>query len=217
MSGDEREMPALRLPYGTIPFVHASAGIQRVVGLVYVMIWTWFRHQRQAKMAGRNPQDHVILIVDEIEAHLHPRWQRSIVPSLLSAVDALAGELSTQLHLATHSPLVLASTEPVFDHENDALHHLALDNDYVDIERLDFTKFGSVDSWLRSDIFGLKHARSIRAEVAIERAKALQLTTNPTSREVIAIDEELARVLRDDDDFWPRWRYFAKTHTGAKP
>lgn len=216
MPGDEQEMPALRMPYGTIPFVHSSAGVQRVVGLVYVMIWTWFRHQRRAKMAGRNPQDHLMLIVDEIEAHLHPRWQRSIVPSVLAAVEALAGELTTQLHLATHSPLVLASTESIFEHRNDALHHLILDNEYVSVERLDFTKFGNVDSWLRSDIFGLKHARSIRAEVAIERAKALQLSRNPNTADVVAADEELLQVLRDDDDFWPRWRYFAKTHRGGK-
>ena len=213
MPGDEREMPALRMPYGSIPFVHSSAGVQRIVGLVYVIIWTWFRHQRQAKMAGRNPQDRLVLIVDEIEAHLHPRWQRSIVPSLLSAVDALAGELTTQLHIATHAPLVLASTEPIFDQENDSLHHLTLDDDYVDVERFDFAKFGSVDSWLRSDIFGLAHARSIRAELAIERAKALQLSSIPDTAEVIATDEELGRVLRDDDDFWPRWRYFAKAHS----
>ena len=213
MPGDEREMPALRMPYGSIPFVHSSAGVQRIVGLVYVIIWTWFRHQRQAKMAGRNPQDRLVLIVDEIEAHLHPRWQRSIVPSLLSAVDALAGELTTQLHIATHAPLVLASTEPIFDQENDSLHHLTLDDDYVDVERFDFAKFGSVDSWLRSDIFGLAHARSIRAELAIERAKALQLSSTPDTAEVIATDKELGRVLRDDDDFWPRWRYFAKAHS----
>ena len=215
MAGDEQEMPALRMPYGSIPFVHSSAGVQRVVGLVYVMIWTWFRHQRRAKMAGRTPQDHLILIVDEIEAHLHPRWQRSIVPSLLSAVDALAGELTTQLHLATHSPLVLASTETIFERKNDSLHHLVLDNDYVNVERLDFTKFGNVDSWLRSDIFGLKHARSLPAEVAIERAKALQLSDNPDTAQVIETDEELLQVLRDDDDFWPRWRYFAKAHRGG--
>ena len=151
----------------------------------------------------------MILIVDEIEAHLHPRWQRSIVPSLLSAVDALAGEITTQLHVATHSPLVLASTEPLFDSKDDALHHLVLREDRVDIERLDFTKLGSVDSWLRSDVFGLEHARSIPAERAIERAKELQLSASPDAAEVIAADEELLRVLRDDDDFWPRWRYFA--------
>ena len=216
MPGDEQEMPALKMTYGTIPFVHASAGVQRIIGLVYVMIWTWFRHRRNAKLAGRNPQDQLILIVDEIEAHLHPRWQRSIVPSLVSAADALAGELTTQLHLATHSPLVLASTEPIFEHGQDSLHHLTLD-DYVSIERLDFEKFGNIDSWLRSDIFGLKHARSIDAEEAIEHAKSLQLSDNPDRKDVIDTDKRLVRFLRDDDEFWPRWRYFAERYRGEKP
>ena len=204
------------MAYGTIPIVHASAGVQRILALVYVMIWAWFRHQRQAKLAGRTPQEHLIVIVDEIEAHLHPRWQRSIVPSVVSAVDTLAGEITTQLHLATHSPLVLASTEPIFQNSCDSLHHLILDEDYVRIARLDFERFGTVDSWLRSDIFGLTHARSIAAETAIEKAKALQLNSTADSSKVIETDNELCRVLRDDDDFWPRWRYFANRYRGDR-
>ena len=124
MPGDEQEMPALKMVYGTVPFVHASAGVQRILGLIYVIIWAWFRHERNAKLARRVPQDHLVLLVDEIEAHLHPRWQRSIVPALITAVDTVAGELTTQLHVASHSPLVLASTEPIFS-KRDSLHHLS--------------------------------------------------------------------------------------------
>lgn len=216
LPGDEQEMPTLRMRYGSTPLVHCSAGVQYIVGLVYVMIWAWFRHQRHARIAGRDPQDRLILMVDEVEAHLHPRWQRSIVPSLLEAVGALAGELTTQLHVTTHSPLVLASTEPVVERGNDALHHFVLGEDWVSIERMDFTKYGNVDSWLRSEVFGLEHARSIPAGRAIERAKRLQLSASPDAAEVVATDEELLRVLRDDDDFWPRWRYFARPRRGGK-
>ena len=216
MPGDEQEVPALKMTYGTIPFLHASAGVQRIVGLVYVMIWAWYRHQRNAKLVGRIPQDCLILMVDELEAHLHPRWQRSIVPGLMSAVNALGGELTAQLHVSTHSPLVLASTESVFSHDRDALHHLDIGDDYVDLQEIDFARFGNVDSWLQSDIFGLLHARSVDGERAIERAKALQLSSSPNPSEIRAADDELRRLLRDDDEFWPRWRYFAKRHRGGE-
>ena len=52
MPGDEQEIPVIKMPYGTVPFVHASAGVQRIVGLVYVVIWAWFRHERNAKLAA---------------------------------------------------------------------------------------------------------------------------------------------------------------------
>ena len=214
LPGDEREIPTLKMPYGAVPILHASAAVQRIVGLVYVVIWAWFRHQRNAGLSGRNPQDHLVLLVDEIEAHLHPRWQRSIVPALLEAVDCLSGELETQLHLASHSPLVLASIESIFEHRKDSLHHLELHDQYVSLGHLDFERHGSIDSWLRSDVFGLKHARSMLAEEAIERAKQLQLAAEPNAVEVRETDLMLARCLRDDDEFWPRWRYFAKQFLG---
>ena len=87
---------------------------------------------------------------------------------------------------------------------------------FVTIRRLDFTRFGNIDAWLRSDVFGLKHARSILAEEAIERAKALQLSDDPDPDEVLAIDRRLAGLLRDDDSFWPRWRYFAEQCVGRE-
>ena len=215
MRGDEREMPTLRAAYGIVPFVHASAGVQRIVGLLYIMIWAWFRHQRNAKLVEQVPQDCLILMVDELEAHLHPRWQRSVVPSLISAVESLSGELTMQLHFATHSPLVLASTEPLLSHDRDCLHHLDIRGAGVVLERIEFARYGSVDSWLESGVFGLGHARSLRAEKAIEKAKALQLSAAPARGEIMAVDRELTEILRDDDEFWPRWRYFAKRHRGG--
>ena len=216
MLGDEREMPTLRATYGVVPFVYASAGVQRIVGLLYAVIWAWFRHQRNAKLTERVPQDCLILMVDELEAHLHPRWQRSIVPSLISAVESLAGEVTMQLHFATHSPLVLASAEPLLAPERDCLHHLEIGDETVSLEQVDCVRLGTVDSWLESGVFGLKQARSLGAEKAIERAKGLQVSRTPERGEVLAVDRELAKLLRDDDEFWPRWRYFARGYRGGK-
>ena len=210
MPGNEQEIPALKMEYGTVPIVHASAGVKRVVALAYVLIWSWFRHLRNARLAGRDPFGHLILLVDEIEAHLHPRWQRAIVPAVMEVVEVLSDDLLVQVHIATHSPLVLASAETVFDRLKDSLHHLDIIGETVSIDIVDFSNFGNVDAWLVSDVFGLKHARSLRAEEFIEKAKSLQLTANASKSDVLETDKELRRYLRDDDEFWPRWRYFAQ-------
>lgn len=207
--GDEREIPTLKMDYGTIPVLHASAGVRRIIGLAYVATWAWFRHKRNASAVQGSPRDRMVLIVDEVEAHLHPRWQRSVVPAILEAMDALSGDLRVQAHFATHSPLVLASVEPVLRRDEDSLHHLALREGSVELDVVDFKNQGSVDAWLTSDVFGLRHARSMQAEMLIERAKEEQMKDEPDAARVAEIDKGLARHLRDDDEFWPRWRYFA--------
>ena len=211
MPGNEQEIPALAMEYGTVPIVHASAGVKRVVALSYVLIWSWFRHQRNARLAGRDPFDHLILMVDEIEAHLHPRWQRAIVPAMMEVVQVLSDELLVQAHIATHSPLVLASAETIFERSMDSLHHLDIVDEAVSINAIDFFNFGNVDAWLVSNVFGLKQARSLKAEEFIERAKSLQLMKNPSLSDILETDGGLRKYLRDDDEFWPRWRYFAQT------
>ena len=211
MPGNEQEIPALGMEYGTVPIVHASAGVKRVVALSYVLIWSWFRHQRNARLAGRDPFENLILIVDEIEAHLHPRWQRAIVPAVMEVVEVLSDELLLQAHIASHSPLVLASAETVFERSIDSLHHLDIVDETVAVNTLEFSNLGNVDAWLVSNVFGLKQARSLKAEEFIERAKDLQLMSNPSSRDIVQTDMGLRKHLRDDDEFWPRWRYFAQT------
>lgn len=213
LPGDAREIPTLRMPYGDVPVVNASAGVQRVLTLAYLIVWTWYEHLTNARLARWDPRTHLELLVDELEAHLHPRWQRRIVPALLEVMTELSPRLQIQAHLATHSPMVLASAEEVFDVHVDALHHLELDDEgNVALREIPFVKHGRGDAWLTSEVFGLRQARSLPAEEAIEAAKALQLEEKPDPREVGRVDARLVRVLADDDEFWPRWRFFAERH-----
>ena len=55
-----------------------------------------------------------MVLFDEPETHLHPRWQRAILPSVLVAINTLRGKAgrAPQMLVATHSPLVAASLEP---------------------------------------------------------------------------------------------------------
>jgi ABC-type transport system involved in cytochrome c biogenesis ATPase subunit len=169
---DETEYPTLKMPYGQdVPLIHASAGMRRIAALAYLLVWTWNGHQRACKQRKINPAKEIIFLIDEIECHLHPQWQRRIVPALLGVMQAMTKEkLSVQLIVATHSPLVLASAEPAFDEEQDAVFNITLQAGEAHIEQAVWAKQGDVVNWLVSESFGLQQARSVEAEIAIEAA-----------------------------------------------
>jgi hypothetical protein len=202
------------MPYGEVPVLHASAGIQRVIGLCYVMVWAWHEHLMHSETVRRQPQRRLVLLIDEVEAHLHPRWQRVIVPGVMEAIKELSSTLTPQIHLATHSPMVMASAEPLFDEVTDDLHHLKQTGKNVVLEELPFIRRGTADRWLTSDVFALPFARSVEGELAIKDAKLLQdLPKSKVNREAVKeTHDKLVKYLAPDDTFWPRWTFFAEMH-----
>lgn len=67
-----------------------------------------------------------MVLFDEPETHLHPQWQRRILPALLQVAAGLQDKMSVQLLVSTHAPLVLASLEPLFEQDHDRLFHFGL-------------------------------------------------------------------------------------------
>ncbi|MHB8103595.1 MAG: AAA family ATPase [Methanosarcina sp.] len=213
---DARYIPTIKHPYGDVPIVDVSAGVRRILALAYLITWAWIEHKTVSSQINKKHQTRMILLIDEIESHLHPQWQRTIIPALMDVVKILSPDLEIQFIIATHSPLVMASSEPSFDRDLDKLFHLDLLGDKVELSEIPFVRYGKVDNWLQSDVFGLKHARSQEADEAIEKAKKLQLDPNPDSKKVKIIHNELQKYLSGTDEFWPRWKYFAKEH-GVEP
>jgi AAA domain, putative AbiEii toxin, Type IV TA system/AAA domain len=210
---DPRDIPTVIHPYGEIPITYASAGVKRIITLAYLIVWAWNEHLIAAKQRGTSPQRRMVILVDEMEAHLHPRWQRTVLPALMSIGEMLSPELKTQFLVATHSPLVMASAEPIFSVDIDTLVHLDLtETGDVKLNEIDFVRFGDVSAWLTSPVFELKHARSSEAEKIIEEAKALQKQENPLPDKVKAVSCELIKYLGPDDKFWPRWIAFAEKY-----
>lgn len=209
---DARDIPTLEFPYGPVPITLCSAGIKRIVALAYMLVWTWHEHLLNSELIHEEPQESMVLLIDEMEAHLHPFWQRVIVPAIMNVVQKLATSMSTQVIIATHSPLVLASMEPFFDEEQDSLFHLYLDieNGEVQLNATPFVKRGPINQWLTSEIFGLAEPRSKAAEETINEAKQLELSEDPSIEQIQRISDRLRQVLAPDDEFWPLWGYFAR-------
>ena len=211
-----RDIPTIRTAYAdSVPIVHASAGVRRVVGLAYMLLWSWFEHCLAAEQRGEPKASQVILLFDEIESHLHPRWQRSILKSLLGTAQSLHNA-KIQLLAVTHSPLILASAEPIFDPATDAWFDLDLipgadqGPATVGVERRPFVRRGTAGRWLISPAFDLKsEGRSLEAEEAIGKAEKLLDRFREKGildrTEVEAVDVELRQVLGDMDRFWIRW------------
>lgn len=206
---DVRDIPTIELPYGSIPVTQASAGMKRILGLAYLLVWTWYEHVQASELLNQPATDTVILLMDEVESHLHPQWQRSILPAMLGVTTGLKKKIKTQVIATTHSPLALASIEPYFDEKKDKLFLFALGDKQVTLEEIVWAKQGDVVGWLTSDLFGLKQARSKDAEAAIESAEAFmrgETACLPDKLKTKAqIHKELQRVLAGHDPFWPRW------------
>src|SRR5471030_2115175 len=173
---DSRDIPMLRTAYGVdVPIVSASSGVKRIVALAYMLMWSWNEHRLAAEELGEERTNQVTLLIDEIEAHLHPKWQRSILRSILDMAKIMHKQADVQLIAATHSPMILASAEPLFHAETDAWFDLDLvakepDSWAVELTQREFIRRGDISHWLTSNAFDFKEARSLEAENAIGEA-----------------------------------------------
>jgi hypothetical protein len=203
---DPQRYPTLRMPYGEdVAVIHASAGMRRIIAFAYLLTWAWQEHVESAKLRGQKPTREIVFLIDEIEGHLHPQWQRRIVPALLKVMDALTGKHGSkvQLLVSTHAPLVLASVEPTFDANEDAWFDLDLEEKHVVLRKRPYIRRGEVGNWLVSDAFDLKEPRSLEGEQAVATAEALMREKAPSKAAIREADEALRKAgLPDVDTFW---------------
>ncbi|MDX2030910.1 MAG: AAA family ATPase [Blastocatellia bacterium] len=213
---DARDIPTLKMPYGqSVPVLYASAGIRRIIALAYLLVWSWEEHLKASELLGQKSASQIIFLIDEIEAHLHPRWQRRIISALLNVMKSLSNKAEVQIITATHSPLVMASVEPFFDLEKDAWFDLDFVTNEtigarVELTRRDFVRRGDASNWLMSQAFDMESGRSEESEeVLAQAAKALSDEKFGASQ-AKKLDAQLREVLGDTDPFWMRWRFVAE-------
>jgi hypothetical protein len=198
--GDLKDIPTLRMAYGPVPVTQAAAGMRRVLALAYLLVWAWDEHVRAAQILRNDPTNRIVLLFDEVEAQLHPKWQRVFLPSIMKVVDGLLvkGRVeaitkdpsksldekvdpllktiprSVQIIATTHAPLVLASVEAAWDGQKDSLFDFNLvEGKRVVFEEIDFARQGSAANWLTSGSFDLQSSYAVAAEKAMGRADPL--------------------------------------------
>lgn len=120
-----------------------------------------------------------ILLVDEIELHLHPRWQQTVIPSLRSAFP------NTQLIITTHSPAVLTTVR------REHIHLLTSDHEFETLPD-DVGTFGAENSRVLAEVFGT-HARPPNIETTHSLRRYLRLIEDRQHNSDEALD--LRRTL----------------------
>ena len=91
--------PEFRTQDGNMPLNAVSQGTQSIIQWLAHLVIGYATYYDFPQDLRNKPG---ILIVDEIDAHLHPSWQRRIIPALTSHFPKL------QIFCSTHSPLMLA-------------------------------------------------------------------------------------------------------------
>jgi hypothetical protein len=220
------DIPTLVLPHGEeVPIYHASAAVRRILSLAYLIVWAWTEHRITAMTRGHEPARRIVLLWDEIEAHLHPQWQRTILPAVVGVLERLLREADgTQLQVlaSTHAPLVLASMETHWLAEKDRLFNLELSEDgkRVQIEEVPWARFGDASGWLTSPAFDMESGYSREAERAMNAADCLMAGYEEQlpgeMKDAETIHRELLRTLDGRDPFWPLWLPFYRSQ-GGKP
>ncbi|WP_447797008.1 AAA family ATPase [Pseudomonas moraviensis] len=90
---------------GLMPFDDLSDGYRNMVGIIADIA---HRASRLNPHLGVNAaiETQGIVLIDEIDLHLHPKWQRRVVSDLKKAFPLL------QFIVSSHSPFILQSLEP---------------------------------------------------------------------------------------------------------
>lgn len=130
-----------------------------------------------------------IVLIDEIELHLHPQWQRDILPSLLHNFPNI------QFIVTTHSPQVISSVD------SKSIRTLTLDeNEEIIVGNVDYQTDGATSSEVLNRLMNVSLRRKL-ARPAILLKKLQKLTADITSsnEDVLATYYELVGMNPNDD------------------
>jgi predicted ATPase len=209
---DVLDIPTLKMPYGQeVPITLASSAIKRISALAYLLVWAWREHVRTADLQQFLPIPRIVFLIDELETHLHPQWQRVILNSLLKvAQEVLKENANVQIIATTHSPLVMASLEPLFDEKQDAWFDLNLVNNEVKLERMPWRKRGGAAAWLVSEAFDLPSDENTQANAVLEKAAKAYDDPKLSKKKFLELDAELRATLAESHPFWVRWQFWGE-------
>ncbi|GAB4441046.1 MAG: AAA family ATPase [Anaerolineae bacterium] len=146
-----------------VPTISLSDGFRSVIALAGDLIWRLLQSfpdlDDPTKASG-------VVLIDELDIHLHPIWQRDIADWLRMLFPNL------QFIVATHSPLVALGAGP------DALtmrFEMDENNGNVKVDYIEDISMYDVDQTLRSEAFNLVSTYSPKTQNNIEKYHQLRL------------------------------------------
>lgn len=168
---------------GPVPLNSLSQGTQSIIQWLAHLLIGYATYYDYPEDLAERPG---ILIIDEIDAHLHPSWQRRIIPTLTSHFPNL------QIFCSTHSPLMVAGlrTGQVQRLQRDENGRVTVSCNEVDITG--WTADEILRYWL-----GVSDPTDEKAAEDLERLQFLQLQKDLSSAEAREL-EQLRRTISQD-------------------
>lgn len=169
-----------KTPYGWVDLHNLGLGYKTVVAWMVDFAKGMFSNFPDSKNSLAEP---AILLIDEIDLHLHPKFQRTLIQFLSDTFP------KTQFIVTAHSPLVVqAAFESNIILLKKGGNSVKVENDP------EIVRSWRIDQVLTSDLFGLEGARSPELEAKIQRRRdllSLEDRNDKQEKELISLEQEL--------------------------
>ena len=153
------------------PFAAMSDGYLTTLGWTIDLIARWAHRYRDTGKLDENFAKDMpcVVLVDEIDLHLHPKWQLDIIPRLRNAFP------KTTFVVTTHNPLTLQGTRPgeVFVLRKDD------DTGEISIVQRDVLPGSDANRLLTGDWFGLGSTLDESTLTLLDEHRAMLLARRP--------------------------------------
>jgi hypothetical protein len=167
-------------PYGWVHLRQLGYGYQTLIA------WMIDFASRMVERYPDSPNplaEPAVVLVDEIDLHLHPQWQRKLIGHLTEHFP------NTQFIATAHSPLVVQAAAganiAVLRREGD---HVVIDNDAKAV------RGWRIDQIYTSELFGLPSARPPELDEPLKRREAIlskSSLTQADKRELAALEKQI--------------------------
>ncbi len=170
--------------YGLVRLHQLSLGYKTLIAWMVDMASRMLDYYSESKNPLKEP---AIVVVDEIDLHLHPSFQRELVDFLTSTFPR------TQFIVTAHSPLIVQA----FEDANIFLLERKGNQTIVNQNPIGIKNW-RVDQILTSDLFGLKSARSKQSEKAMTQRRKILSKSNLTVEDEVT----LQRLEENTDNYF---------------
>ncbi len=166
---------SFRTPDGILPLNALSQGTQSIIQWLARLIIAYAKYYDYPDDLVKHPG---IVIIDEIDAHLHPSWQRRILPTLTETFPNL------QFFCSTHSPLMLAGLKA-------GQVHLLKRNEEggVSVSRNETDIVGWTSDEILRSFLDIDNPTDLRTHENLQRLQALRRKSKLSAKEKNELEE----------------------------
>ncbi|MEG1465806.1 MAG: ATP-binding protein [Hafnia sp.] len=132
----------------------------------------------------------IILFLDEVDIHLHPKWQRRILPAIQRLLP------NAQVFVSTHSPFVVGSVEDAFVYRlPDPQRTVCRDPASAEVITPTPSAAGKSYQLILDEVFGIEEQFDVETEALLEKfyqLKKAYLSNPQDDSQLVALAAELS-------------------------